>query len=52
MIGERIEKVEKFLRKEGYSVKQNNNENPVEYLERLYEVEKEWEEKHQQEFPI
>ena len=52
MIIHRIAKVEKFLRKEGYEAKRRKDENPIEYLERLHEIEMQWEEDNQQEFPV
>lgn len=47
MIGERIKKLEKFL-----GVKMPKGMNPVEWLEKLYEMENEWEEKHGEPFPL
>ena len=47
MIGERIEKLEKF-----FGVKKPKELNPVEWLDKLYEMEREWEEEHGEEFPI
>lgn len=47
MIGERIEKLEKF-----FGVKKSKDLTPVEWLEKLYEMEMEWEEENQKEFPI
>lgn len=47
MIGERIIKLEKF-----FGVKKPKELNPVEWLEKLYEMETEWEEENQKEFPI
>lgn len=47
MIGERIEKLEKF-----FGVKKPKDLNPVEWLDKLYEMEMEWEEEHGEEFPI
>lgn len=47
MIGERIAKLEKF-----FGVKKPQGLNPVEWLEKLYDMEMEWEEEHQQEFPV
>ena len=47
MIGERIEKLEKF-----FGVKKPKDLNPVEWLDKLYEMEQEWEDEHGEEFPI
>ena len=47
MIGERIAKVENFL-----GVKKPKELNPVEWLEKLYEMEMEWEEENGKEFPL
>lgn len=47
MVGKRIEKLEKF-----FEVKKPKELNPVEWLERLYLMEQEWEEEHQEEFPV
>ena len=47
MIGKRIVKLEKF-----FGVKKPKNMNPVEWLDKLYEMEMEWEEEHQKPFPI
>lgn len=47
MLGDRINRIEKFL-----NVKKTKNMNPVEWLERLYELECEWEEEHQEAFPV
>ena len=46
-IGKRISKLEKF-----FGVKKPKNMNPLEWLDRLYEMELAWEENHQQPFPI
>ena len=47
MIGERIEKLEKF-----FGVKKPKELNEVEWLDKLYEMEREWEEEHEKEFPL
>ena len=47
MIGERIAKLEKF-----FGVKKPQDLNPLEWLDELYEMELEWEEEHQQPFPL
>ncbi|WP_155857320.1 hypothetical protein AB9D59_00145 [Blautia producta] len=47
MIGTRIEKLEKF-----FKVKKPKKMNYIEWIEKLYEMEMKWEEKHQQSFPI
>lgn len=47
MSGERIAKLEKF-----FGVKKPENTNYIEWFEKLYEMEQEWEEAHQQPFPI
>lgn len=47
MIGARIAKLEKF-----FGVKKQKNMDPMTWLEKLYEMELEWEEEHQQPFPI
>lgn len=47
MIGERIAKLEKF-----FGVKKPKDMNPLERLDKLYEMEMAWEEEHQQSFPI
>ena len=47
MIGERIAKLEKF-----FGVKKPKDLNPIEWLEKLYEMECEWEEENQKEFPL
>jgi hypothetical protein len=47
MIGARIIKLEKF-----FGVKKPKELNYLEWLEELYEMEIQWEEKHQIEFPI
>lgn len=49
MIGVRIARMEKFLKKQGYKAKQNKGENSIEYSERLYELIQQWEEDNQQE---
>lgn len=47
MIGDRIAKLEKF-----FGVRKPKNIDPIEWLEMLYEMEMEWEEENQTEFPI
>lgn len=47
MIGERIVVLEKFLK-----VQKPKDMNQIEWLDKLYELETEWEEEHQQLFPI
>lgn len=47
MIGTRIEKLENF-----FKVKKPKKMNYIEWIEKLYEMEMKWEEKHQQPFPI
>lgn len=47
MIGTRIEKLEKF-----FKVKKPKSMNYIEWIEKLYEMEMEWEEEHQQPFPV
>lgn len=47
MTGERIAILEKFLK-----VKKPKGMNYIEWIEKLYEMETEWEEEHQQPFPI
>lgn len=47
MIGERIEKLEKF-----FGIRKPKELNPVEWLDKLYEMEMKWEEENQKEFPI
>ena len=47
MIGERIAKLEKF-----FGVKKPKDMNPLDWLDELYEMELNWEEEHQQAFPI
>ena len=47
MIGERIAKLEKFFR-----VKKPKELNVLEWLDKLYEMELEWEEEHKTEFPV
>lgn len=47
MVGERIRKLEKF-----FNVKRPKDMNPVEWLEELHEMELEWEEEHQETFPL
>ncbi len=46
MVGVRIATLEKF-----FKVKKPKGINYVEWLEELYDMEMEWEEKHQQPFP-
>jgi hypothetical protein len=46
-IGGRIKKLEKF-----FEVKKPKNMNTLEWLDKLYEMQLEWEEEHQEEFPI
>ena len=47
MIGECIEKLEKF-----FGVKKPKELNPVEWLDKLYEMKREWEDEHGEEVPI
>lgn len=47
MVGTRIIALEKF-----FKVKKPKGMNYIEWLEKLYEMETEWEEEHQQPFPI
>lgn len=47
MIGDRINKLEKF-----FNIKKPNNMNEVGWLDKLYEMEKDWEEENQKEFPV
>jgi hypothetical protein len=47
MIGERIDKLEKF-----FNVKKPKNLNVIEWADKLYEMELQWEEEHQEKFPI
>ena len=47
MIGDRIAKLEKF-----FGVRKPKYINPAEWIDILYEMEKEWEEENQTEFPI
>lgn len=47
MIGDRIVKLEKF-----FKVKQPKNLNVIQWMEKLYEMELEWEEENQKQFPI
>lgn len=47
MIGNRIAILEEF-----FGVKKPRNMNPLEWLDRLYGMELEWEEDHQQTFPV
>lgn len=47
MLGERITKLEKF-----FGVKKPKNMNLIAWMDKLYEVELEWEEEHQCSFPI
>lgn len=47
MIGARIKKLEKF-----FGVKKPKDINPVEWLDKLYEMELEWEEEHGESFPV
>lgn len=47
MTGERIAILEKFLK-----VKKPKSMNYIEWIEKLYEMEKEWEEEHHQPFPV
>lgn len=47
MLGNRIEKLEKF-----FGVKKPKNMNPVEWLDKLYEMELVWEDENGCEFPI
>lgn len=47
MLGGRIRKLEKF-----FGVKKPKNMNEIEWMDKLYEMEMNWEEEHQQEFPI
>lgn len=47
MIGDRIAVLEKF-----FKVRKPDNIDPIEWLDKLYEMEMEWEDDHQQPFPI
>jgi hypothetical protein len=47
MIGDRIIKLEKF-----FKVRKPKNLNVIEWFEKLYEMEQDWEEENQQEFPF
>lgn len=47
MIGARIIKLEKY-----FNVKKPKELNVIEWLDKLYEMEVQWEEEHQVEFPI
>ncbi|WP_411337241.1 hypothetical protein [Ruminococcus gauvreauii] len=47
MIGDRIITLEKF-----FKVRKPKDLNPLEWIEKLYEMEMEWEEEHQQPFPV
>lgn len=47
MVGERIAKVEKFL-----GVKKPKDMNVFEWMDKLYEMENEWEVAHNKPFPI
>lgn len=47
MIGDRIAKLEKF-----FKVRKPKNLNVIEWLDILYEMELQWEEDHQKQFPI
>lgn len=47
MIGNRIAKLEKF-----FGVKKPKTMNPLEWLDKLYEMEQAWEEEHQMPFPV
>lgn len=47
MIGTRITALEKF-----FKVKKPKSMNYIEWIEKLYEMEMEWEEEHQQPFPV
>lgn len=47
MIGERIAKLEKF-----FGVRKPKSIDPIEWLEKLYEMEMEWEDKNQKPFPV
>ncbi len=47
MIGDRIKKLEKF-----FKVSKPKKINSIEWLDKLYEMEMEWEEEHKQVFPI
>ena len=47
MVGERIKKLEKF-----FGVKKPKEITQVEWLEKLYEMELEWEEEHQETIPL
>ena len=47
MTGARVAKLEKF-----FGVKKPNYMNVLEWIERLYEMELEWEEEHQKAFPV
>ncbi|WP_313069849.1 hypothetical protein [Lacrimispora sp.] len=47
MIGDRTAKLEKF-----FKVSKPKDLNEIEWLEKLYEKEQEWEEDHQKAFPI
>ena len=47
MVGERIAKLEKF-----FGVKKPRELNVLEWLDKLYEMEIEWEEEHKTEFPV
>lgn len=47
MIGERIVALEKF-----FKVRKPKNLDPVDWLDKLYEMEMEWEDVHQKPFPV
>lgn len=47
MIGKRMAALEKF-----FKVRKPKDLNPIEWIETLYEMEIEWEEEHQQPFPV
>jgi len=47
VIGERIAKLEQF-----FGVKKPKELNAIEWLDKLYELEQEWEEKYGREFPL
>lgn len=47
MIGDRVVKLEQF-----FEIKKPNEINYIEWLEELYNMQLEWEEKNQREFPI
>lgn len=47
MIGDRIAVLEKF-----FKVRKPKNLDPVDWLDKLYEMEMEWEDAHQKSFPV